>query len=108
MNREQLLDLTTQVRRVAGVPGLVDNGGVLRFAPNLPGVVELRLRDELSQRLPGTHLRFENDATWVRSFFQPSSRSALSAKSGWMACTCSRAVAAAFQSFCSSAVTPST
>src|SRR4051812_20906569 len=46
-----------------GVPGLVNNDGVLRFAPNLPAVVELRLRDELSRRLPGAHLRLENDAT---------------------------------------------
>lgn len=30
-----------------GVPGLVDAGGVLRFAPNLPGVIDLAVRDRL-------------------------------------------------------------
>ena len=47
----------------AGVPGMVDNDGVLRFAPNLPGVVGLNLVAELGAVLPGAHLRFENDAT---------------------------------------------
>ncbi|MEA3054852.1 MAG: glucokinase [Actinomycetota bacterium] len=46
----------------AGVPGLVDRDGVLRFAPNLPGVVELPvgrlLRD--ATRLPVT---VDNDNT---------------------------------------------
>lgn len=59
--------LTDQVGQVgavgAGVPGLVDNAGVLRFAPNLPGVIGLNLVEELGRHLPGTHLRFENDAT---------------------------------------------
>ena len=46
-----------------GVPGLVDNEGVLRFAPNLPGVVELPVRAELQARVPGLAMRVENDAT---------------------------------------------
>ena len=36
-----------------GVPGLVDRGGVLRFAPNLPGVVDLDIKAELERRLGG-------------------------------------------------------
>jgi glucokinase len=46
-----------------GVPGLVDNDGVLRFAPNLPGVVELPVRAEVEKGLPGVAVRVENDAT---------------------------------------------
>lgn len=46
-----------------GVPGLVDNGGVLRFAPNLPGVFDLPVRAELEARVPGVEVRVENDAT---------------------------------------------
>jgi glucokinase len=46
-----------------GAPGLVDRTGVLRFAPNLPGVVGLRIREALSARLPGVRLRIGNDAT---------------------------------------------
>ena len=46
----------------AGVPGLVDRDGVLRFAPNLPGVVELpvgtRLRDAI-----GLPVQVDNDNT---------------------------------------------
>jgi len=45
-----------------GVPGLVDRGGVLRFAPNLPGVVDLAIKAELEQRL-GVPVRVDNDAT---------------------------------------------
>jgi len=45
-----------------GVPGLVDRGGVLRFAPNLPGVVDLAIRSELETRL-GVPVRVDNDAT---------------------------------------------
>jgi glucokinase len=45
-----------------GVPGLVDREGVLRFAPNLPGVVDLRIKAELELRL-GTPVRVDNDAT---------------------------------------------
>jgi glucokinase len=45
-----------------GVPGLVDRDGVLRFAPNIPGVTELRIRDELANRL-GVRIQVDNDAT---------------------------------------------
>jgi glucokinase len=45
-----------------GVPGLVDREGVLRFAPNLPGVVDLPIKAELEARL-GTPVRVDNDAT---------------------------------------------
>ena len=53
-----------------GAPGLVDVDGVLRFAPNLPGVVEVPLRKVIEGRLPGTHVRIENDASaagWAES-----------------------------------------
>lgn len=46
-----------------GMPGLVDSDGVLRFAPNLPGVVELPVRAELERRVEGTTVQVENDAT---------------------------------------------
>ncbi len=46
-----------------GAPGLVDVDGVLRFAPNLPAVEEMRLRELLEERLPGTYVRIENDAS---------------------------------------------
>jgi len=45
-----------------GAPGLVDRAGVLRFAPNLPGVTDLAIGAELSARL-GVAVRVENDAT---------------------------------------------
>lgn len=45
-----------------GVPGLVDRSGVLRFAPNLPGVADLPVREELEARL-GVAVRVDNDAT---------------------------------------------
>ena len=45
-----------------GVPGLVDGRGVLRFAPNLPGVVELDVRSALHDRL-GLPVFVENDAS---------------------------------------------
>lgn len=53
-----------------GAPGLVDVDGVLRFAPNLPGVVDVALRTEIEARLPGTTVRIENDASaagWAES-----------------------------------------
>ncbi len=46
----------------AGMPGLVDRDGVLRFAPNLPGVTGLPVRAELERRL-GVPVRVDNDAT---------------------------------------------
>ena len=45
-----------------GVPGLVDREGVLRFAPNIRGVVELPLKAELTQKL-GVAVSVDNDAT---------------------------------------------
>ena len=45
-----------------GVPGLVDRRGTLRFAPNLPGVVELPVGPRLSAAL-GLPVRADNDAT---------------------------------------------
>ena len=45
-----------------GAPGLVDRDGVLRAAPNLPGVERLPLRAGLEARL-GLPVRADNDAT---------------------------------------------
>ncbi len=45
-----------------GAPGLVDRGGVLRFAPNLPGVTDLPLAGPLAARL-ATKVVVENDAS---------------------------------------------
>jgi len=53
-----------------GAPGLVDVDGVLRFAPNLPGVVDVPLRGAMESRMPGTRVRIENDASaagWAES-----------------------------------------
>ena len=52
-----------------GAPGLVDDTGTLRFAPHLPEVRELALRDLLVTQL-GPRLIVENDATcaaWAES-----------------------------------------
>lgn len=49
-----------------GVPGLTDENGVLRFAPNLPGVTEYPVQELLSRRL-GQLVVVDNDAncaTW--------------------------------------------
>jgi glucokinase len=45
-----------------GAPGLVDRSGTLRFAPNLPGVVELPIGQKLAEAL-GLPVRADNDAT---------------------------------------------
>lgn len=53
-----------------GVPGLVDLAGVLRVAPNLPGVEELDVRRALRERFPAMGVRVDNDATcagWAES-----------------------------------------
>jgi glucokinase len=58
-----LLDGTPGVTAVGvGAPGLVDRHGTLRFAPNLPGVVELPLGPRLAEAL-GLPVRADNDAT---------------------------------------------
>jgi glucokinase len=49
-----------------GVPGLVDRDGVLRFAPNLPGVIEFPVQARLMERL-NCAVAVDNDAncaTW--------------------------------------------
>jgi glucokinase len=46
----------------AGVPGLVDRDGVLRFAPNLPGVVELPIGARLADAV-GLPVQVDNDNT---------------------------------------------
>lgn len=46
-----------------GVPGLVDDTGMLRFAPNLPGGEGLDVRGQLSERLTGLRVVVDNDAT---------------------------------------------
>jgi glucokinase len=46
-----------------GVPGLVDDDGVLRFAPNLPGVTDLPVAAPLTTRLGGLPVVVENDAS---------------------------------------------
>ena len=53
-----------------GVPGLVSLAGVLRVAPNLPGVEDLDVRTALQERFPSTAVRVDNDATcagWAES-----------------------------------------
>ena len=45
-----------------GVPGLVDGRGTLRFAPNLPGVVDLPLAGPLAEAV-GLPVVVENDAS---------------------------------------------
>jgi glucokinase len=46
-----------------GAPGLVDNTGVLRYAPNLPGGTGLDIAGRLSDRLGGLRTVVDNDAT---------------------------------------------
>jgi glucokinase len=46
-----------------GVPGLVDDDGMLRFAPNLPGGDGLDVRGQLAERLPDVQIVVDNDAT---------------------------------------------
>ena len=63
---QDLLGRHAGVDRVGvGVPGLVDSRGRLRFAPNLPGVVELEVRTGVAAGLgiPPEHVIVENDAS---------------------------------------------
>lgn len=46
----------------AGIPGMVDRDGAVRFSPNLPGVVDAPIRALLADRL-GQPVVVENDAT---------------------------------------------
>jgi glucokinase len=67
---EDVLDVVAVLRgRVAdvsavgvGLPGLVDRSGTLRFAPNLPGVVELPV-GPLVAEATGVPVMVDNDAT---------------------------------------------
>lgn len=45
-----------------GAPGLVDRSGRLRYGPNVPGIVDVALRDLLSKRLEAP-VAVDNDAT---------------------------------------------
>jgi glucokinase len=55
----------TTVAVGVGAPGLVDEDGVLRFAPNLPAIVGLPIRDGLEARLSGSWVRVGNDASFA-------------------------------------------
>jgi glucokinase len=58
-----LLDAAGPVSAVGvGMPGLVDRNGTLRFAPNLPGILELPVGPRLAAAL-GLPVRADNDAT---------------------------------------------
>jgi glucokinase len=46
-----------------GVPGLVDPGGTVQFAPNLPGLIGTPLSAALAEALPGWSVWVGNDAT---------------------------------------------
>ena len=67
---EGLVAVATELRREApaatalgvGLPGLVDRHGTLRFAPNLPGIVELPVGPTLAEAF-GLPVRADNDAT---------------------------------------------
>jgi glucokinase len=53
---------TAEVRAIGvGIAGLVDADGVLRYGPNLPGVVEVPVRDALAART-GLPVFVDNDA----------------------------------------------
>jgi glucokinase len=69
---EALASVTEQLRATVdvevasvgvGAPGLVDNTGVLRYAPNLPGGNGLDIASRLSARLGGLRTVVDNDAT---------------------------------------------
>jgi glucokinase len=46
-----------------GVPGLVDDDGVLHYAPNLPGGADLEVHRRLTERLDSVRVVVDNDAT---------------------------------------------
>ena len=45
-----------------GIAGLVDRDGLLHMGPNLPGLLDVNVGEELERRL-GRHVRVDNDAT---------------------------------------------
>ena len=45
-----------------GVPGMLDRDGVVRFSPNLPGIVGVALAPLVAGRLGGADVRVANDA----------------------------------------------
>ena len=67
---DALVSVATELRSRAGdvsaagvgAPGLVDRDGVLRFAPNLPGVFDLPVAKLLAERL-SLPVSVDNDAT---------------------------------------------
>jgi glucokinase len=76
LDNEELLDVVAKAAAEVGagssahevgvgVPGLVDRDGLLRFAPNLPGVLGVPVRAGLEGRLPGVSVRVGNDATFA-------------------------------------------
>jgi len=58
-----LSNAVTTLRVGVGVPGLVDDSGVLRFAPNLPIGVGMDIGNVLSERLGGARVVVDNDST---------------------------------------------
>ncbi|HXQ44416.1 MAG TPA: ROK family protein [Acidimicrobiales bacterium] len=65
---EQLIEALDTAGRVVtaagvGVPGMVDDAGVLRFAPNLPGGEGLDVGGRVTTRLGGLRVVVDNDAT---------------------------------------------
>lgn len=64
-----ITDITDITGLGVGLPGLVDAGGTLRYAPNLPGVTELPVAELLRSRFGGDSRRrgvrivVDNDAT---------------------------------------------
>lgn len=72
--RERLAASDLELAAVGlGAPGLVDRTGTLRFAPNLPGVEEIPIGDELRARF-ALPVVVENDATcatWAEHRLRP-------------------------------------
>ena len=65
MSRRLLGTVEGDVELVAaglGAPGLVDRAGVLRYGPNLPGIVDAPLAELLADQL-GVPVALDNDAT---------------------------------------------
>ena len=55
-------DGTTAVPVGVGAPGIVDQDGVVRFSPNLPGAGGVELRRQLTAELGGRRVLVDNDA----------------------------------------------